>query len=106
MYLSVIKIYELNNMENSYEYSGACNNFALYYQSILNFDKAIIYHEKSLNILKDMKEHIIEYATTLNNLVMPYKEKGDILKAKEYLEKAIKIYLDNLGRIILCMERL
>lgn len=98
LYLEVLEIYEKNNMQEDYRYAGLTNNLGLFYQNINKLDKAIIYHEKSLSILENKKEYIVEYATTLNNLVIPYKEMNKIEKSKEYLEKALLIYEKELGR--------
>lgn len=97
LYLEVIKIYDNNNIQNEYVYAGVCNNLALYYQNIEQAEKAIPYHEKSLAILKNMEDHIVEYATTLNNLVMPYYSLGEKEKALNYLNEALSIYLEKVG---------
>lgn len=98
MYLEVLDIYEKNNYTKAYEYAGLCNNVGLFYQNMGNISKAIPYHEKSLEILKDMENHIVEYATTLNNLVMPYNESGNKEKAMKYLDRALEIYANKLGK--------
>lgn len=98
IYLEVLEIYNKNNMENNYVYAGLCNNLGLYYQNVDNIKEAIKYHEKSLNILCNMEEHIVEYATTLNNLVMPYRKVSNNEKSLKYLNEALDIYEKKLGK--------
>lgn len=96
-YLTVLNIYDENNMSSNFEYAGLCNNLGLYYQQISNYEEAVKYHEKSLNILSKSLNNKVEYATTLNNLVDPLKKLNQKEKAYEYLKKAIDIYKEKNG---------
>lgn len=97
-YLKVLEIYEKNNMQSDYEYAGLCNNLGLYYQAIFEYEKAINYHNKSLNILKTDLYHKVEYATTLNNMVEPLKKLKNKELALKYLNEALEIYDKKLGK--------
>lgn len=96
-YLKVLEIYKNHKMQENYEYAGLCNNLALYYQNIGNYQKAYEYYNISLNILKTMSNHKVEYATTLSNIVEPLKNLGNKEKAHENLLEALKIYDEKLG---------
>ncbi|CAM3087276.1 DUF4037 domain-containing protein [Streptobacillus felis] len=98
IYLEVLSVFDENKMQKEYIYAGLCNNIGIFYQNTSRVSEAISYHEKSLNILVDMPEHLVELATTYNNLVMPYKEIGEMKKAYSNLENALEIYAATLGK--------
>lgn len=98
-YKKIMTIYEKNDMDKSFSYSGLCNNFGLYYQNINEFTKAYELHIKSLKILKtlDSEEYLLEYAVTLSNLFNPTLQMGMKEKAVDYLNKSIEIFEENVG---------
>ncbi|WP_064581294.1 DUF4037 domain-containing protein [Streptobacillus moniliformis] len=98
IYLETLSIFDENKLEKEYVYAGLCNNIGLFYQNIGKIEKAIKYHEKSLEILLYMPDHLVELATTYNNLVMPYKEIGKIRQAYSNLDNALEIYEKTLGK--------
>jgi len=74
---------DLNNQEKE---SAALNNIALIYQDQGNYDKALEYLNKSLQL----KTKPSSIATTYNNIAGVYLDQGDKNKAVEYLKKAIE----------------
>ncbi len=98
MYLEVIRVYDSNNMQESYEYAGVCNNLGLFYQDIKNSDKALSYHLKSYEILKDKKESKIAFATTLNNMAIAYRMLGESEKSDDLIKQCFEIYEKEVGK--------
>jgi len=74
---------DLNNQE---EESLALNNIAGIYQDQGNYDKALEYLNKSLQLTTKPSS----IATTYNNIALVYSDKGDNNKAVEYYKKAIE----------------
>jgi len=74
---------DLNNQEGE---SEMLNSIASIYQDQGNYDKALEYLNKSLQLTT--KPSII--ATIYNNIALVYSDKGDNNKAVEYLKKAIE----------------
>ena len=74
------------------------NNLGLVWDSKGNYDKAIDYYEKALQInMKALGENHIEVATNYNNLGSAWQSKGDYDKAIDYFEKALQIDLNAFG---------
>lgn len=97
MYFEVIRVYDANEMQNSYEYAGVCNNLGLFYQDVNNPEKALLYHLKSYNILKDREDSKIAYATTLNNMAIAYRVLGETKKSDDLIEECFEIYKQEVG---------
>jgi tetratricopeptide (TPR) repeat protein len=79
-----LEIYRnLNDEEGE---SKALNNIGGIYQDQGNYDKALEYYNKSLQL----KNEPSSIAVTYNNIAVIYSEKGDNNKAVEYHKKAIE----------------
>jgi len=74
---------DLNNQKKE---GIALNNIALIYQDQGNYDKALEYFNKSLQLTSDPSSIAITY----NNIAAVYLAKGDNNKAVEYYKKAIE----------------
>jgi len=68
-------------------------NIGLAYHSKGDYDRALEYYEKALNIGKKIygEEHP-NIATNYNNIGLAYYNKGDYDRALEYYKKALNIY--------------
>ena len=68
------------------------NNMAGVYQEQGDYDKALEYYDKALEV----RERVLgsghpDTATTYNNMALVYKEQGDYDKALEYYDKALEV---------------
>ena len=92
---------EIAESESSIEDEDAAttyNNLGLAYHHKGEYDKAIKYFEKSLNIeLKALGEEHPNTAETYNNLGLAYHHKGEYDKAIKYFEKSLNIVKRVLG---------
>jgi len=75
---------DLNNQEKE---SAALNNIAGIYAEQGNYDKALEYYNKSLQLKSDPSS----IAATYTNIATVYSDKGDKNKAVEYYKKAIEL---------------
>jgi len=75
---------DLNNQEGE---SSALNNIAEIYDEQGNYDKALEYYNKSLQLTSEPSS----IATTYSNIASVYSDKGDYNKAVEYYKKAIEL---------------
>ena len=74
------------------------NNLGLAYSDKGEYDRAIEYYEKCLEIELDKLGHDHpSVARSYNNLGLAYDNKGEYGRAIEYYEKSLKIYLEKLG---------
>ncbi|MEA1936503.1 MAG: tetratricopeptide repeat protein [Patescibacteria group bacterium] len=77
---------------------GYLNDYALILRILGEYDKAIKYYEKALEVyLKTTGENHPNTANTYNNLGIVYDSKSDYDKAIEYYKKALEIYLKTIG---------
>jgi len=71
-------------------YATFLNNIGLTYKSKGDYEKALAYFLKSLEIRKKVLGELHPaYATSLNNIGSTYKSKGDYGKALEYFSKSL-----------------
>lgn len=98
LYKSVIKIYDENDMKETYEYAGVCNNLGLYYQDTDQMEKALNLHEISYEILKKLDKWPIALATTLNNMAIAYRSLNQVEKSDECIKTALKMYEKEVGK--------
>ncbi len=109
LFLSAIEIYDLDIdieliktsrqpeitnentiIEKSTLYANVCNNIGVMYQDMKNFEKAIYYHNKSLEMLQNTSNY--EYlAITLNNFVNPYLHAENFEDAKRVINQSLEI---------------
>ncbi len=88
--------FENKLLEKSTLYANACNNIGVLYQDMGLYDKALFYHEKSLNFLKYTNNY--EYlAISLNNLVNPLMKQGEFDKALEAVLESIGILKEHVS---------
>ncbi len=80
--------------ENSVEVSGVYNSISSIYSVVGDYEKALEYLEKDLNIALQ-KGDSSDIAITYCDLGNVYRMLGDYDKAEEYLEKSISLYIDN-----------
>jgi len=74
------------------------NDYAIMYDELGEYNKAIEFHNKALTIRLDtLGDNHSSTATTYNNLGIAWSNKGDYDKAIEFYNKALTIYLDTLG---------
>ncbi len=63
-----------------------------------NFQKALEYHEKALEIrIKSLGPHHVAVATTKKNIGIVHGTMGNQTTAKNYYKEAYAIYLKSLG---------
>ncbi|ETO09810.1 hypothetical protein RFI_27564 [Reticulomyxa filosa] len=75
-----------------------CSFFCNLLHNKREYDKAVKYYERSLNIRLDKFGHDHIHVThSYNNLGIIYSDKGEYHKAIEYYEKSLKITLAKLG---------
>jgi tetratricopeptide (TPR) repeat protein len=79
---------DLNDTKNE---SRELNNIASIYEKMGNYDKALEYLNKSLQLTSEL----YGVATIYNNIGVIYTAKGDNNKAIEYAKKAIEIFQEN-----------
>ncbi|ETO22057.1 hypothetical protein RFI_15146 [Reticulomyxa filosa] len=95
--------YSYFQLGKAHEYKGEYDKAIEYYEkdleiSLGEYDKAIEYHETSLKIkLNKFVHDNYEVSVSYNNLGCVYDNKGEYDKAIEYHEKSLKIRLDILG---------
>jgi len=79
-------------------FANLLNNLGLAYKSKGEYDKAISYHEKALEInLITTGENNPDTASIYNNLGSAYNSKGKYDKAIDYYKKALEIVLKTIG---------
>jgi len=80
------------------DYGEAYNNMGLAYNHKGEYDRAIGYYQKALNIdLKKLGPEHPSVAIDYNNIGLAYGSKGEYDRAIEYYQKALKINLKKLG---------
>ena len=98
-------------MGKDHPYTAATyNNIALVYDDMGDYDKALEYYGKALEIVESKlgKDHPYT-ATTYNNIAGVHYAKGDYDKALEYYGKALRILLNtikNHPNTISCFQNL
>ncbi len=77
-------------------YANACNNLGTLYQDMKKYDTAIIYHTKSLELLKHTNNY--EYiAITLNNFVNPLLQKKNFEEALRIVNESLELFVKHLS---------
>ena len=91
-------VLETVGTEESELFANIYHNIGDGLEQLADFDKALVYYEKSLKIKEKVlgKEHP-STATTYNNIAGVYEDMGDYAKALEYYEKALAIREEVLG---------
>ena len=84
---AIKKFDKLKNYRWLYE---SYNHLAVLQNDIYEYDKAIVYQEKALEILSKMENKRNFYSWSLNNLGRVYFLKKDYPKAQEYFNKALE----------------
>ncbi|MBU4343974.1 MAG: tetratricopeptide repeat protein [Desulfobacteraceae bacterium] len=80
------------------DYGEAYNNIGMAYDSKGEYDRAIEYYQKALEIgIKKLGPEHPSVATRYNNIGLAYNSKGEYDRAIEYLQKALKIDIKKLG---------
>ena len=69
------------------------SNLGHAYGELDDFDTALFYHQKSLEIVKELEDKRGE-AAVLSNIARIYEKKGDLKKALEYYEESLRINPD------------
>ncbi|XP_046855133.1 uncharacterized protein LOC124448164 [Xenia sp. Carnegie-2017] len=83
---------------NHVDVATSLNNLGNVYSDTGNFDKAIEFHEKALEIRKQsLGPNHVDVAWSINNLGNVYKDTGNYDKAVEFHEKALEIRKQSLG---------
>ena len=86
--------YGNNEIDKAFSYS----KFGSTYKNKGDFNRALEYHLKALNIrLNKLKKNHPDVADSYNNLGNVHYSKGDFNRALEYYQKALKISLNKLG---------
>lgn len=95
--LRFIQLSEETNGQNDTT-ADAYNNIGIVYQNLGDYDKALEYYFKALEITKDvLGEKHRDTAMSYNNIGAVYDDLGDYDKALEYGFKALEIKKDVLG---------
>ncbi len=78
--------------------STSYNNIAVVWHNKGEYDKALEFYNKSLNIrLKNLGEEHPSVATSYNNIGRVWNNKGEYVKALEFYQKSLNIRLKTLG---------
>ncbi len=78
--------------------ASSYNNIGIVYDNLGDYDKALEYHNKALEIFKDvLGENHPDTASSYNNIGIVYDELGDYDKALEFKNKALEIIKAVLG---------
>lgn len=95
--LRFIKLSEQTNGQNETT-AMSYNNIGAIYDDLGDYDKALEFHNKALEIRKDvLEENHPDTAASYNNIGIVYDELGDYDKALEYHNKALEIFEEVLG---------
>ncbi|WP_418637469.1 tetratricopeptide repeat-containing sensor histidine kinase [Winogradskyella sp.] len=85
-----ISIFEASkNYAQLYE---AYNQLALAQKGLMQFDKALVYHNKAIEYLKASKNKSKKLVGSFNNIGLVYQAKGDYQNAIVYFKKALDNY--------------
>ena len=89
---------ELLNRDFNYKKADVLNNLGTSYYSLGNYNKAIEYYKKALEIrINTLDENHPDVASSYNNLGAAYNGLGDYNKAIYFFEKALEIKINTLG---------
>lgn len=120
-YLKGLEMFE--SIQNKVRMIGACTNLGLVYDRIENYDMAIKYYFKALNLYNEQKalnkplEKFSGIISLYNNIGNIYENKDNNETAIQYYKKGLKLALEkedyfrqgvvynNLGKIYLKLER-
>ena len=92
-------VLEAAETEESELFANIYHNIGDGLEQLADFDKALVYYEKSLKIKeKVLGDEHPSTATTYNNIAGVYEDMGDYGRALEYYEKALKICEEVLGK--------
>jgi tetratricopeptide (TPR) repeat protein len=95
--LRFIQLSEATNGQNETT-AMSYNNIGNVYDDLGDYDKALEYHNKALEIRKSvLGENHPDTASSYDNIGIVYRNLGDYDKALEYHFKALEIYKDILG---------
>ncbi len=91
--LKAVETLEKNSSTSiSKQLSNAYNNLAMTYNDLSEFDMAIKYHKKSINIEEMIFEPMdFRFVSSYSNIVVVYEAKGQYHLALDYAQKAVKI---------------
>ncbi len=86
------------NKSEHKDYATLLNNIGIVYNKICDYNKALEFYEKALNIVKNILGELHPYtATSYNNIGSVYDKIGDYNKALEFYEKALNVKIKLLG---------
>lgn len=85
-------IYEKKILENDERFIALYNNISIVYHSLNDYENAITYSLKALDLIGDRDEMIIEKAITYANLSMFYLDSNLIEKAKDAISQSKAIF--------------
>merc|ERR1711991_325923 len=89
---------EFADVDDELKFAQTYNNLGIVYKSLGEYEKAITYFDKDLQITKDkLGENHVDVAASYNNLGNVYKSLGEYQKAITYYDKALQKYKDQLG---------
>lgn len=91
-YREAFSIYEKNFSVDDFRFASLYNNIALLYQEMGDFQNAVCYLKKALNIVCQIKDTDIEQATTRTNLGASLLELGKTDEAIMHLNIALSIF--------------
>ena len=92
LYHKTEKIYQELLDEKDERYSAFYNNVSLLYQELGDYQKAIEYEMKALNIVQSLDDCEIETAITYTNLSQMYFSIHELKQGKEYLDLGIALF--------------
>lgn len=94
-YTRALKIYEEKLPADDYRFAGLYNNISLLLERLNENEKAAIFLERAIDIVKTQADSRMELATSKTNLALIYFKLQENEKAEALLEEAISIFQEN-----------
>mgnify|MGYP000866516206 FL=1 len=90
-------IYEENMPNNDFRLAGLYNNIGLLYQEKGEYQNAIEYLRKALDIIESFPEAIIERAITYTNIGVSLLKLNNLEEALQYINRSLSIFEKTIG---------
>lgn len=94
-YTRALKIYEEKLPPEDYRFAGLYNNISLMLESMNENEKAAVFLERAIDIVKKQGDARMELATSKTNLALIYFKLEKNEEAEALLEEAISIFSEN-----------
>lgn len=92
MFTRASQIFERCGITGEYRIAALYNNISILYQNLQNWDLALCYLNKALNILESLPDCESEKATSYTNMAQIFLNGGDLEKAESFCGKALEMF--------------